>query len=158
VRGLRLRSSGGVVPVWVYAAAILGLAAAMLIVVIGDREQHHRRITGVTSASVEQVYGGLPARKPVGPVQVDPAEAARLARTLNTLPGFPSGEWNCGEESGGGFWVRFAVDNGSAVAVSIDNGGCLGVDARTDGQWWYWGKWDPDGRARAEIRKDLRTG
>jgi hypothetical protein len=113
VRGLRLRISGGVVPVWVYAAAILGLAAAMLIVVIGDREQHNRRITG---------------------------------------------EWNCGEETGGGFWVRFAVDNGSAVAVSIDNGGCLGVDARTDGQWWYWGKWDPDGRARAEIRKDLRTG
>ena len=54
--------------------------------------------------------------------------------------------------------MNFAVDRGSPIVVWVADGGCLTVDARSDGQGWGWGKWDPNGTARAEIRRDLQTG
>jgi hypothetical protein len=141
----------------VYAATILGLAAFVLIGVIGAQEQRDRRIGGVTSASLQRWDGQL--RPPlVRSVQVGRAEANRLARMLNALPRPPSGESHCGEMLGRSYGVRFAVDHGSNVTVNLADGGCLGVDARSDGQWWGWDKWDRDGTARAEIARDLQTG
>jgi len=156
MRGLRRLRPDGVVPLWVYGAVVLGLVAAVTIVVLGMREQADRRIGGVNAATLMRL--DTQARPiVVERADVGRAEANRLVRALNALPRLPSGEWNCGAYRGRSFRVRFVADGGAPLDVRVADGGCLTVDVHSDGLWWGWGKWDPSGRIRAEIVRDLRN-
>ena len=64
---------------------------------------------------------------------------------------------HCGLGLGVSYGVQFVTARGTVLDAYVEDGGCLGADVSSGGQWWQWNRWDLNGDVRAEIVRDLAT-
>ena len=134
----------------VIAAAMVG---AVFVVRKGESEQQSRRIPTPRSAAVTVIHADHTVGQPTALAQ---AAAVRLATLVDRSPHQPGHEQHCGAEVGSLDRVVFTTNTGPVV-VSVDLGGCLGVEVASNGSDWGVQRWDPDAVLSSAIAADIRS-
>jgi len=158
MRTIRARLDGWIIPPLVVGLTLLAVAAAVLIVKVGEREQGTHRIPAVASVSIcvapiNEADPCLAARSPQ--VRLGEAEANQLAAAINALGG-PLSYTKCTAGDWPAYYLTFAT-SGRPVTAHVPGGGCSVIGVTAVGQDWGTARWDRDGVVRAAIAANLRA-
>ena len=135
--------------VFICGGAVLTVAAFVAIGIVEVHDMQYRKIGAAQSVVIVRVPESAP---PLRVAVLGPRPASALARTVDGLDRFPTGDFAC-PQLPVGYRLRFVTTAGDRLTIAVFS--CAEVDVRSGGRWWGLNKWDDGGALRRLIRTDV---